>query len=144
MFYSAKTGGFYDASIHGDVIPANAVEISIDQHAALLAGQSKGKIIVPDESGNPVLADPLPADPQKINSVTMRQARLALLDVGLLDDVDAAIAAIPDDTQRKAAQIEWEYAGTVDRSSPFTQQLAVGLGLDSSALDALFTEAAKL
>lgn len=83
----------------------------------------------------------VPAIPQ---SVTMRQARLALLGAGLLDDVNAAIAAIPDATQRRAAEIEWEYAATVDRASPFTQLLADGLGLTSEQLDGLFTQAAGL
>lgn len=77
-------------------------------------------------------------------SVTMRQARLALLGAGLLDSVNAAIAAIQDATQRRAAEIEWEYAQTVDRASPFTQQLASGLGLTSEQLDGLFTQAAAL
>ena len=88
-------------------------------------------------------------DPEKLKppvpqSVTMRQARLALLGAGLLDDVDAAIAAIPDPTQRRAAEIEWEYAQTVDRTSAFTQQLAAGLGLTEQQLDSLFTQAAAL
>lgn len=90
---------------------------------------------------------PEPADPPPvpvITSVTMRQARLALLGAGLLDDVDAAIAAITDPTQRKAAEIEWEYAQTVDRDSSFTQQLAAGLGLTAEQLDVLFTQAAAL
>lgn len=77
-------------------------------------------------------------------SVSMRQARLALLAAGLLDDVDTAIAAIPDDAQRMAAQIEWEYAATVDRSSQWTATLAAALGLDDAALDALFQQAAAL
>ena len=94
------------------------------------------------EGNTPEPADPIvPVVPQ---SVTMRQARLALLRAGLLDDVDAAIAAIPDPVQRKAAEIEWEYAQTVDRSSPFTQQLAAGLNLTAEQLDALFTQAAGL
>ena len=76
--------------------------------------------------------------------VTMRQARLALLGAGLLDDVDAAIAAIPDPVQRKAAQIEWEYASTVERQSPFVQQLAAGLGLSAEQMDDLFVQAAAL
>ena len=88
---------------------------------------------------------PPPPPPMGIpQSVTMRQARLALLRAGLLDDVDAAIAAIPDPVQRKAAEIEWEYAQTVDRNSPFTQQMAVGLNLTAEQLDALFTQAAGL
>ena len=94
------------------------------------------------EGNTPEPADPIvPVVPQ---SVTMRQARLALLGIGLLDDVDAAIAAIPDPVQRKAAQIEWEYAQTVDRNSPFTQQMAAGLTLTAAQLDALFTQAAGL
>lgn len=89
----------------------------------------------------------LPADPPPvpvITSVTMRQARLALLGAGLLDDVDAAIAAITDPVQRKAAEIEWEYAQTVDRDSPFTQQLAANLGLTVEQKNDLFIEASKL
>lgn len=73
-------------------------------------------------------------------SVTMRQARLALLSAGKLAQVNAAIAAIPDATQRAAAEIEWEYAQTVDRGSPFVQMLGTALALD---LDALFTLAAQ-
>lgn len=76
--------------------------------------------------------------------VTMRQARLALLGAGHLAGVDAAIAAITDDMQRQAAQIEWEYAQTVDRNAPFTQTLALALGLSDADLDALFTAAAAL
>ena len=87
---------------------------------------------------------PSPVPPTVPASVTMRQARLALLRAGLLDDVDAAIAAIPDPANRKAAEIEWEYAQTVDRNSPFTQQMAAGLNLTAEQLDALFTQAAGL
>lgn len=94
------------------------------------------------EGNTPEPADPIfPVVPQ---SVTMRQARLALLSIGLLDDVYAAIAAITDPVQRKAAEIEWEYAQTVDRNSPFTQQMAAGLSLTAEQLDALFTQAAGL
>lgn len=94
------------------------------------------------EGNTPEPADPIvPVVPQ---SVTMRQARLALMGASLLDDVYAAIAAIPDPVQRKAAEIEWEYAQTVDRNSPFTQQLAAGLNLTAEQLDQLFTTAATL
>ncbi|WP_315383483.1 tail fiber assembly protein [Microvirgula aerodenitrificans] len=63
MFYSKSTGGFYDVEIHGDAIPADAVEITIDEHTALLAGQSTGQRIEADEHGRPVLRDtPAPDD----------------------------------------------------------------------------------
>ena len=58
MFYSKSTGGFYAPDLHGDAIPADAVEISDEQHARLLEGQSSGKRIVADPGGNPILADP--------------------------------------------------------------------------------------
>ena len=54
MFYSKSTGGFYASEIHGDAIPADAVEITADEHAALLAGQSQGKLIQADAKGKPV------------------------------------------------------------------------------------------
>lgn len=76
-------------------------------------------------------------------SITMRQARLALLGADLLAGVDAAIASLPS-PQKEAAQIEWEYAATVERNSPWVQNLAVALSLSSSQLDSLFEEAARL
>lgn len=60
VFYSPTAGGFYTREIHGDNIPADAVEITEAEHAALLEGQSMGKIIVADESGRPILQDPPP------------------------------------------------------------------------------------
>jgi hypothetical protein len=76
--------------------------------------------------------------------VTMRQGRLALLGAGLLDQVDAALAAIPDATQRRAAQIEWEYAQTIDRPSAWVANLSAALSLTDEQLDALFVAAAAL
>lgn len=58
MFYSKSTGGFYDTAIHGDNIPEDAVEISTEEHSALINGQSQGKRIVADENGFPMLVDP--------------------------------------------------------------------------------------
>lgn len=58
MFYSKTTGGFYDPEIHRGGIPSDAVELTADEHGALIAGQSAGKRIIPDASGRPVLADP--------------------------------------------------------------------------------------
>lgn len=86
-------------------------------------------------------ADPVaPATPV---AVTMRQARLALLGAGLLDDVDAAINGLPS-PQKEAARIEWEYAAEVQRNSGLVPMLGAALGLDDAGLDALFVEAEKL
>lgn len=76
-------------------------------------------------------------------AVTMRQARLALLGAGLLDDVDAAINSLPS-PQKEAARIEWEYSQEVRRHNGFVSVLAPLLGLTDAQTDALFMEAGKL
>lgn len=87
-------------------------------------------------------AEPAPAPvPQ---SVTRRQARQALLLAGLLDDVPAAITAIPDETQRRMAQIEWEDSLEFVRTRPLVIQIGAALGLDDAALDQMFITAASL
>jgi hypothetical protein len=78
------------------------------------------------------------------NQVTMRQARLALLGAGLLDGVDAAIAAIEDETQRRAAQITWDFAQEVRRDFPLVLALAGAFGLTDAQIDELFIAAAQL
>jgi predicted component of type VI protein secretion system len=85
----------------------------------------------------PERPDPIP------QSVTMRQARLALLQQGLLDQVDTVIDSL-DEPERSAAKIEWEYSQTVERDRPLIQALAPGLGLTEDDLDNLFKLAATL
>ncbi|HDN9015381.1 TPA: DUF4376 domain-containing protein [Aeromonas salmonicida] len=58
MYYAKSTGGFYDTSIHGKKIPANAVEISDSYHSDLLQAQSAGKKITANEDGYPIAIDP--------------------------------------------------------------------------------------
>ena len=77
-------------------------------------------------------------------SVTPRQARLALLQIGKLDAVSAALTAIPDPARRTAAQIEWEYATVIERNSPLVTSLAAGLGLTAADIDALFEAASRI
>lgn len=78
MFYSKQTGGFYSVEINGDNIPQDAVEVTTDHHAALLAGQSAGQRIVPDENGFPVLANRLAQTEEQI-AAKVRAERNALL-----------------------------------------------------------------
>ena len=73
-------------------------------------------------------------------SVSMGQARLAVFDLGKLDDVMFILNSLPE-PQKQRALIEWEYRPTVDRNSPLVLQLGLALDLD---LDALFTTAAAL
>lgn len=57
MFFSKSTGGFYDEVIHGSAIPADAVEVAVEDYAILLAGQSGGLCIEPDSQGRPRLVE---------------------------------------------------------------------------------------
>jgi hypothetical protein len=69
--------------------------------------------------------------------VTMRQARLALLSVGLLSSVNDAISSLPS-PQKEAAQIEWEYAAVVQRSSGLVPTMGAALGMTETQLNDLF------
>lgn len=68
MFYSASTKGFYDPAIHGDNIPADAVEITAEQHAPLLESQSQGATIQPDDNGYPEAVFPPPPTREQIEA----------------------------------------------------------------------------
>jgi len=88
-----------------------------------------------------------PAQPPEVitvpQSVTMRQARLALHSAGLLTSVNAAIASMPE-PDKTAAQITWEFAQTVDRGFGMVPQLAAALGMTETQIDDLFIAAAQL
>lgn len=85
------------------------------------------------------------SNPYKVpESVTMRKARLALLGAGLLDDVEAALTAMGDTAEGKAARIEWAYSSEVWRNKPFVVQLGTSLGLSDEDIDELFITAATL
>ena len=76
-------------------------------------------------------------------SVTMRQARLALMGAGKLATVNAAIEGMPG-VQGDAARIEWEFSSEVKRGQPLVMSMGQVLGLNAEQLDALFTTASGL
>lgn len=79
MLYSKQTCGFYSREIHGNKIPADAIEITTEQHASLLQGQSEGKLITADENGYPILVDPPPPTSEQLAAQARadRDAKLA-------------------------------------------------------------------
>ncbi len=87
----------------------------------------------------PADAPPVPV----ITSVEMRQARLALLEQGLLTQVNNAVATMPGELGNKA-RIEWEFSNAVRRDKPLVQVVAASLGLTSQQIDDLFALAATL
>ncbi|HGA2318121.1 TPA: tail fiber assembly protein [Pseudomonas putida] len=77
IFSSASRKCFFDDAV-SEVIPADALEISAELHAALLAGQSAGKVINWANDGYPELADP-PPPPAETLAAIERQWRDAQL-----------------------------------------------------------------
>ena len=75
--------------------------------------------------------------------VTMRQARLALLQMGLLTTVNNAILAMAA-PYGDAARIEWEFSSEVHRDKALVKTMATSLALTTAQLDALFTLAGGL
>ena len=131
-----------DGATFGDFVPyADSVQPSYD------AATHELREVAPSKVGGvltqrwEVAARARPLVPAR---VTRRQARQALLLAGLLDQVPAAIAAIPDPIQRGMAEIEWADSTEFHRDRPLLIGLGQALGLDSAAMDALFIKAAKL
>lgn len=76
-------------------------------------------------------------------SVTMRQARLALLQAAKLTLVTQAIQQMQG-IEGEQARIEWEYSNEVRRNQPLTIALAQAIGMTEGEMDNLFIEASKL
>lgn len=74
--------------------------------------------------------------------VTRRQARRALHAAGLLEQVEAQIAQLPE-PQKTAVLIDWQDALIFKRSDPTFVMLATALGLSSAQLDQLFLAASQ-
>ena len=120
MFYSKTTGGFYVREIHGDNIPTDVVEITSEQHQALLEGQSQGKIISADKNGKPVLQDPPPDATYKLVNGKWEQcpdkaaaAKKAEMDMAVAAGMAAAnqhIAVLQDAVDLEMATAEEEAA----------------------------------
>lgn len=100
--------------------------------------REEGEPFTGEENGKWVIRT---AAPEAVvpNAVTPRQARLALLQLGILDEVEAAV-----EQAETSVRIEWEYAIEIRRDNALLAQMAGSLGLDSDALDQLFVSAAEL
>lgn len=95
----------------------------------------------------------VPLTPQEIEaarmarvpaSVTRRQAKQALAINGLLANVQLAIDAIPDATQKAMMQIEWYDSQAFERHRPSLIAICTALGLSSDGIDDLFLLAETL
>lgn len=83
--------------------------------------------------------EPEPAQAPVPEEVSPAQARIVLLQAGLLDSVQAAIAGAS-----MTVQLAWEYGVTLKRHSPTVAQLGGALGLSDAQIDDLFRAAAAV
>jgi hypothetical protein len=98
-----------------------------------------GQLVIDCATGEAAEIEAAPVGTVVPETVTPRQARLVLLNAGLLEQVEASF-----DEMSHAAWIEWNYALEVRRDSPLIAALAPALGLTAEQIDALFIEAAGM
>lgn len=113
-----------------DTFTLDAIAPGIENRAAILNAWA-------DFPEPPPYVEPAPTP---VTRVSPRQARLALLDAGLLDTVETELAK----PENKAALISWEYATSVERDSPLIATIGGALGMTEQQIDDLFTAAAAL
>lgn len=99
-YYSASSNAFYNSDVHED-IPPDAVEVSQEEHEAVIRGQAAGKLLVPGRDGKPSLKDH-PPQQLDLRWTALRRRRNVLLaasdwtqlpDSGLGKETKAAWAA---------------------------------------------------
>jgi hypothetical protein len=82
--------------------------------------------------------DPATLPPPIPESISPRQARLALLEIGKLDTANAVVAAADN-----ATRISWEFATAILRADPGVIAFAGAIGIDAAGLDQLFIRGAQ-
>nr|DAN62168.1 MAG TPA: hypothetical protein [Caudoviricetes sp.] len=110
LYYSQSNGGFYDSAIHSR-LPEDAVEISHEQHTALLAGQSNGQVIMPGKDGKPVLTSKAPSHLHQWDGKewTLDKAAASQLLAEAIDNGTKAINDLVDDAYRHVTRFWPEY-----------------------------------
>lgn len=134
-----------NANSYALVRPDGKVETFIRMDLPAGYEPSSGYSLVPDDElpeGWERATEDAPPVP---TTITARQIRLWLVTHGYSDDdIENAIASIDDNLQRNIVKIEWEYAPYIERNHPWLESLGSLLGLDSTAIDQAFREAAVL
>ena len=56
LYFSPTTLGFYDSALGYPALPPDVVELTPEEHHALLQAQARGRRITADADGRPALA----------------------------------------------------------------------------------------
>nr|DAS02525.1 MAG TPA: hypothetical protein [Caudoviricetes sp.]DAY08482.1 MAG TPA: hypothetical protein [Caudoviricetes sp.] len=152
--------GFFDDT-DGGFVPESAVEISQDKYIELLNGQSQGKQIIADKTGNPVLIDPQPSAAHVLNLDTLtweispekQTALLAETQSRLIVNIDEHAAKIystwtrfeSEYRERQAAAEAFKAANYEGECSRYITDFALRARLDNkTATNLILTQAAGL
>ena len=120
MYYkdTNNTLHFIESAENAYLLPADCVAITDEEAQAIQAEQEANKPVV-------------------IPTISMRQARLALLADGLLDDVEAALST-------PEYKIWWEYSTIIERDNFLVNDVLKILGKSDAEIDAMFIAAYEL
>ena len=152
--------GFFDDT-DGGFVPEGAVEISQDKYIELINGQSQGKQIIADKTGNPVLIDPQPSAAHVLNLDTLEWEISAEKQTALLADAQTRFIANVDDhaakiystwtrfeseyRERQAAAEAFKSANYEGECSRYISDFAQRARLDNkTATNLILTQAAGL
>ncbi|QEQ59114.1 hypothetical protein F1541_08870 [Haemophilus influenzae biotype aegyptius] len=158
-YYDKKTNGFLVQGVN--LIPEGAINITDEYYQQLLSGQSQGKQIIADKTGNPVLIDPQPSAAHQLNLDTLRWEISAEKQTALLAETQTRLVANIDEhaakiystwtrfeseyRERQAAAEAFKAANYEGECSRYISDFAQRARLDNkTATNLILTQAAGL
>ena len=159
-YFNPDDMAFYSSELYSE-IPSKAVPLSDEQYIALLNGQSQGKQIIADKTGNPVLIDPQPSAAHVLNLDTLTWEISAEKQTALLIDTQTHLIANIDEhaakiystwtrfeseyRERQAAAESFKAANYEGECSRYISDFAQRARLDNkTAANLILTQAAGL
>ncbi|ABB40188.1 hypothetical protein Dde_3394 [Oleidesulfovibrio alaskensis G20] len=137
MKYSPSTNAFYHPAVHGHAIPADAVAVSPEEHATLLAAQARGQIIRPDENGCPVAVTPAaPPAPTRAELYTAKQTEIRDGAESMLTALAAEYAPLERQTWNQQAAEAEALQADADAPAPLVRAIAATRGMPVGELAA--------
>ncbi len=160
IYFNPDDIAFYSDELYNN-LPSQAVPLSDEQYIALLNGQTQGKQIIANKTGNPVLIDPQPSEAHVLNldtltwdiSVEKQTALLAESQTRLIVNIDEHAAKIystwtrfeSEYRERQAAAEAYKSANYEGECSRYITDFAKRAGLDNkAATNLILTQAAGL
>ena len=160
IYFNPDDIAFYSDELYNN-LPSQAVPLSDEQYIALLNGQTQGKQIIANKTGNPVLIDPQPSAAHVLNldtltwdiSVEKQTALLAESQARLIVNIDEHAAKIystwtrfeSEYRERQAAAEAFKAANYEGECSRYITDFALRARLDNkTATNLILTQAAGL